>query len=241
MLLFDDMTSSSPGNHVPDVGVVDRSRGRARSLRVLLVESDRVAASEIEREFESSGVCLAIAHSLAEARVLLCQTIINVAIVEIFLSDGRGESLLPYIEGCPRQPAVIFTSARIMELQPSAWEYRPVTIPKPVEPEALLRITRTVARGFAQPFIGRFVRRFNLTKREAETTKLVAHGHRAKEISSQMHCSEKTVYSHLARACKKMGCSDYHEMVSLILRFSCHVLGHTPPDHVAFVDSDSDS
>jgi DNA-binding NarL/FixJ family response regulator len=193
-------------------------------------------AADIEREFERNGVVVTIARSLTAARVLLKKSIVDVVIVEIFLPDGRGESLLPDIEACARQPAVIVTSVDLTALQASALEYRPVTISKPVDPRALLRIARTVARGFARPVIGRFIRRFNLTKREAEATMLVSRGFKAKEIADRMRCSEKVVYAHLARACKKTGCHDYHEVVALILAFTCHVLGHTPPEHAAFVD-----
>ena len=82
--------------------------------------------------------------------------------------------------------------------------------------------------------MGRFARRFNLSNREAEATVLVARGQKAKEIAERMHCSEKTVYTHLQHACSKAGCQDYHELVGKLLAFTCHELGHTPPDLPAF-------
>jgi DNA-binding NarL/FixJ family response regulator len=230
------MTFDFPGNGNPDISPARAGPRSRKSIRVLLVENDRDVAAVIEREFERDGVSVAIAYTLADARALLQKSSVDVVIVETFLPDGRGESLLPDIEDCPRQPAVIVIGVGMSELQASALEYRPITISKPVDPRALLRIARIVARGFAQPVIGRFVRRFNLTKREAEATTLVSRGLKAKEIADRMSCSEKVVYAHLARACKKIGCHDYHELVALILAFTCQILGHTPPEHAAFVD-----
>lgn len=206
----------------------------SKPLLVLLVDDDCDAAITIKREFGRDGVSVTIASSVAEARALLRQRSIDVVILEICLPDGRGESLLPDVEACSRQPAVIIVSAFLPELQSSALEYHLVAISKPVAVSALLRIVRTVARGYAQAAIERFVKRFNLSSREAEATVCVARGLKAKEIAERMRCSEKTVYAHLSRACAKTGCHDYHEVLGMLLAFMCHMLGHTPPDHAAF-------
>lgn len=205
-----------------------------KQLRVLLVDDDLDAAIAIEREFGLNGVSVIRATSVADARVLLRQRPVDVVILEICLPDARGESLLPDIEACSRQPAVIIASAMLPALQSCALEYRPLAISKPVAAPALLRMVKTVARGYVGPAIERFVKRFNLSNREAEATVSVALGLKAKEIADHMHCSEKTVYAHLLRACAKTGCHDYHEVVGMLLAFTCQALGHTPPDHAAF-------
>jgi DNA-binding NarL/FixJ family response regulator len=161
---------------------------------------------------------------------------IDVVVLAAHLADGRGESLLADIEGCLRQPSVIMTGALVSDLQPFALQFRPVTVPKPVSAPALLAIVETVVGGYAVPAMTRFVARFGLSRREGQATVLLARGLRAKEIASEMCCSEKTVYAHLFRVCKKVDCSDSHEVVCKLLAFTCHTLGHTPPDHAAFVD-----
>ena len=206
----------------------------SKPLRVLLVDDDVDATTVIESEFGRNGVSVIVATNLAHARVLLRQRPVDVVLLEIYLPDGRGESLLPDIEACSRQPAVVITSAFLPDLQSCALEYRPLALSKPVDAHALLRMVRTVARGYAQPAMQRFIKRFNLTNREAEAIRFVARGLKAKEIAERMHCSEKTVYAHLLRACAKTGCQDYHEVVGKILAFTCSELGHTPPDHPAF-------
>lgn len=213
----------------------------SKPLRVLLVDDDADATTAIESEFGRNGVSVIVATNLADARVLLRHRPVDVVLLEIRLPDGRGESLLPDIEACSRQPALIITSAFLPGLQSCALEYRPLALSKPVDAHSLLRMVRTVARGYAQPAMERFIKRFNLTNLEAEAIRFVARGLKAKEIADRMHCSEKTIYAHLARACKKTGCNDYHEVVALILAFTCHALGHTPPEHAAFVDSVDDS
>jgi DNA-binding CsgD family transcriptional regulator len=78
------------------------------------------------------------------------------------------------------------------------------------------------------PIVHRFLQRFRLSTRETEAVIFMVHGLRAKQIAQHMCCSEKSVYAHLARGSKKVGCHDYHEVVCVLLAFACHVLNHDP-------------
>jgi DNA-binding NarL/FixJ family response regulator len=208
-----------------------------RLIRVLLVEADSCAAEAIARDFSRNSVDVTVECTVADARAFLRQSTnpIDVVILALCLPDGRGESLLPDIEACQRQPAVIVTSSFLPELGAEALAYRPVIVAKPVSTMALLRMVRTVVGGYARPVIKRFITSFDLSKRETEAIVLVAQGLKPKEIADRMHCSEPTAYGHLARVCAKIGCSDYHEVVARLFAFACQSLGHTPPDHRAFV------
>jgi DNA-binding CsgD family transcriptional regulator len=84
-----------------------------------------------------------------------------------------------------------------------------------------------------RPVLDRFLKRFNLSKRENEAVVLLAQGLRVKNIAHRMSCSEKTVYAHLARACKKTNCHDYHEVICMLLAFACHGLDKVLPQHFA--------
>jgi DNA-binding NarL/FixJ family response regulator len=207
-------------------------------IRVLLVEDDQGIAQAIVEDFVRNDVAVTLARTLAEARAILRKSfeVVDVVILELRLPDGRGESLLPDIEMLSRQPAVIVSSAFLPELRSDALEYRPVAIPKPVRTDELLRIVRTVAPGYTRPIIWRFAKRFDLSRRQRETVALLAQGNCAKQIAKCMCCSEKTVYAHLARICDKTGCHDYHALVGRLFAFACQTMGHTPPDHAAFVD-----
>jgi DNA-binding NarL/FixJ family response regulator len=193
------------------------------------------------RDFGRDGVTVTVVRTLVDARATLRQGSppVDVVILELRLPDGRGESLLPDIEECPRQAAAIITSAFLSDLQADALEYRPVAMAKPVGADALLRMVKTVAAGYVRPVIRRFARRFGLSKRETQTIALLAQGHGAKEIARRLACSDKTVYFHLAHICRKTKCHDYHEITGRLLAFTCQALGHTPPEHPAFVDAPS--
>jgi DNA-binding NarL/FixJ family response regulator len=214
------------------------STGPSRPISVLLVEDDPDITHAIVQDFGLGGVDVRVAPTLAAARELLRQqsTSIDIVILELRLPDGRGESLLPDIDACPRQPGAIITSAFLPELRAEALEYRPVAMAKPVSTAALLRVVRTVAAGYTMPLIRRFVRRFHLSRRETAAMALLAVGLNAKEIAFRLGCSEKTVYAHLARICAKTGSCDHYALVGRLLAFSCQATGHTPPDHAAFVD-----
>jgi DNA-binding NarL/FixJ family response regulator len=208
----------------------------ARPIGVLLVEGDQSVARDVVSDFGRNGAAVTVARTLADARALLrqCSAAVDAVILELYLPDGRGESLLPDIEALPRQPAVIITSTGSPELHADALTYRPLLFPKPISTAALLRVVRTVVAGYTQPMISRFVRRFELSRRETEAVMLLAQGLCVKEIALHMRCSEKMVYAHLAAVCRKAGCRDYHALVGRLLAFACQAMGHTPPDHAAF-------
>jgi DNA-binding NarL/FixJ family response regulator len=213
------------------------AKASGKSIPVLLVDDDSSAVDATVSHFSRNSLEVTVARTLADARAFLhdSPSSFDIVIFELRLPDGRGESLLPDIEACPRQPAMLIASAFLQELQSEALAYRPITVSKPVSPAALLRIVRTIVGGFARPVIERFITGMNLSKRETEALVLVAQGLRAKEIAGRMRCGEPTVYGHLASVCAKSGCSDYHEVVARLFAFACQAIGHTPPDHRAFV------
>src|ERR1041384_3181241 len=88
-----------------------------------------------------------------------------------------------------------------------------------------------------RPIVDSFLKAFKLTKRETEAAVLLVQGMRPKEMTEHMSCSEKTVYAHLARVCRKTGCRDHHEVLCAILVFACQgIVGGTEPERVALAD-----
>jgi DNA-binding NarL/FixJ family response regulator len=221
----------------------DRSAGGAiatgcKAIHALLVEADVRTAKAIAEDLSRNSVRVTAVGTLSDAKVFLrhSEIQIDVVILALRLPDGRGESLLRDIEALSRQPAVVITSAFLSELREDALEYRPVMVPKPVNTCALLRIVRTVASGYTRPIINRFITAYDLSRREKEALVLVSQGLKAKEVAVRMRCSEPTAYGHLARACTKIGCTDYHGILARLFAFACQAVGHTPPDHKAFTD-----
>lgn len=221
----------------PTAATTAEDAGKSSSpIRVLLLDDDPAVADDIVRNFTLNGLLVEVACTLAEARALLRERHrVDVAIVTLALPDGRGESLLADLESCTRQPAVIITNASAPDLEPGVLERRPVVVPKPVNPGALLRIVRTVARGYAGPGIRRFVDHFHLTKREAEATVLLTQGLGVKEIAQRMSCTDKAVYKNLASVCRRTRCCDAREVVCKVLAFAYDANGHTPLEFPAFV------
>ncbi len=58
-----------------------------------------------------------------------------------------------------------------------------------------------------------------LTTRETEIINLLLHGHRNRQISTNLHISEKTVSTHRTRAFEKLGVKTTAELVRLAMRF----------------------
>lgn len=217
------------------------ARCKGRPISVLLVDADLQFTRSVARNFGRNGLLVKVAGTLAEARVVLREdsTPLDVVVLALRLPDGRGESLLAELDVRPRQPAVIMTTALAPEFESSAFEYRPVTVLKPVSGASLKRLVQSVARGYAWPAIKRFTRLFGLTKREEEVTTFLAHGLMPKEIADRLHCREKAVYAVLARVCKKTHCLDYHQVLGRLFEFACQALGRTLPEYPAIPDEEN--
>jgi len=80
-------------------------------IHVLLVEDEEAHAELIRRAFEDQEglIRLTVAGSLAQARACLTESLPDLAIVDLFLPDGRGIELLCEEEE-PRYPVVVITS-----------------------------------------------------------------------------------------------------------------------------------
>lgn len=92
----------------------------------------------------------------------------------------------------------------------------------------------TIDSSSVRPVLNSYFERFRLSARETEAIVFLAQGQRAKEIAEHMSCSEKTVYAHLARVCKKTNCRDFHEVVCAILAFACDILDDAARKHPSF-------
>lgn len=199
--------------------------GHSGPIHVLLLEDNLEVAKTIEREFREDGLSVTSACNIGQASAALCSHEIDVVFMELRLPDEHAEAILPKLEVCRHQPALVIVSSHLPDLGAPALEYRPIAISKPVPLRELLCLIRRLVPRRVPHVLEQFVKRFRLTRREAEATMLVARGLKAKEISDRMLCTEKTVYAHLLRTCSKVGCRDYHELVGRILAFTCQLLG----------------
>lgn len=206
------------------------------TIRVLLVEDDQSVADPIRRHFGHVGVPVTVASTIADAQRVLCTTGVDVLVLKSQLPDGAGETLLPEIDCLRRQPAVLITGTCIHELQPGSLQYRPIAIPEGAAPYPLLRMVRTLARGYSRSIITRFALRFKLSRRETEALVLLSRGLKAKGIASHMGCTDPTAYGHLTRICEKTHSSDTYEVLAKLLAFACQALGHTPLEYPALAE-----
>lgn len=82
-----------------------------------------------------------------------------------------------------------------------------------------------------ETLIERFGAPFRFNARETQILTAFGHGLHAKEVAHRLLCSEKTVYAHVARACRKAGCRDYRELTCALLRFCCQFLPESQREH----------
>lgn len=197
-------------------------------LSALLVEGDQVGALTFSQSLARYGIVIDIAASLSRARRLLRLSgdRMDVVVLDPQLPDGRGEDLLPEIEGLAKQPGVIILSDYPDDVRPDAMSYRAIWVAKMVKPPALAAIMRRVASGHAQNILHRFAKRFRLTRKETVVLDGVARGVGPKQLALDLRCSTQAVYALLAKVSAKTNCASYPCVMAKLFQFSCHGLGH---------------
>ena len=197
-------------------------------INVLFVEDMAPCARAFKRALEAYDIDIVVAADLAQARRLIreCGEQFDAVLLDLQLPDGRGEDLLPEIEGLARQPGIVILSDFLDQVRPEVTSYRAVLAPKTIAPSALASILHQGASGYANDTLTRFARNYKLTSKETEILARVARGASPKQTAAELACSVQVVYVHLAGVCSKTSCASYHEVVAKLFQFSCHGLGH---------------
>lgn len=194
-------------------------------MRVLLVDDHQSFRQPLAfmLDREPNITIIGQAGSLAEALPFLPQT--DVALIDLDLPDGQGETLIPALKSAnPGAKAVVLTAsestaatARAVEAGAVGVLHKSLTVEEviaaiwrleagepllsPIETIELLRLVgqqREKERA-AQAAIAR------LTRREREVLDALSHGLHDREIAERLHVSTETVRTHMVNILHKLG------------------------------------
>ena len=189
---------------------------------VLVVEDEPLLQQRLRQVLRQLGYeddALIFTGTLAEARAVVAEEPVGLALVDLRLPDGNGQSLIEEL----RAEELILSALRA-----GATGY---VLKQRDDFEVMLSI-RSVLRGGApiDPFIARRILQLlpmrapkpagtatpaahsgeldvGLTPREAEILRLVADGMSNREIANEVHLSRHTVESHVKRIYRKLAVS----------------------------------
>ncbi|MGE8493522.1 response regulator [Comamonas sp.] len=204
---------------------------------VLVVEDEPLLQQRLRQVLHQLGYeddALIFAGTLAEARAVVAEGPVGLALVDLRLPDGNGQSLIEELRAEDPGLGILVVSAWSSEdlilsaLRAGATGY---VLKQRDDFEVMLSI-RSVLRGGApiDPFIARRILQLlplrapkpadhavpaasggepdvGLTPREAEILRLVADGMSNREIANEVHLSRHTVESHVKRIYRKLAVS----------------------------------
>lgn len=204
---------------------------------VLVVEDEPLLQERLRQVLKQLGYendALIFTSTLAEARAVVAEGPVGLALVDLRLPDGNGQSLIEELRAEDPGLGILVVSAWSSEelilsaLRAGATGY---VLKQRDDFEVMLSI-RSVLRGGApiDPFIARRILQLlpmrapkpadsaaaaphggepdvGLTPREAEILRLVADGMSNREIADEVHLSRHTVESHVKRIYRKLAVS----------------------------------
>ena len=204
---------------------------------VLVVEDEPLLQQRLRQVLRQLGYeddALIFTGTLAEARAVVAEEPVGLALVDLRLPDGNGQSLIEELRAEDPGLGILVVSAWSSEelilsaLRAGATGY---VLKQRDDFEVMLSI-RSVLRGGApiDPFIARRILQLlpmrapkpagsatpaahsgeldvGLTPREAEILRLVADGMSNREIADEVHLSRHTVESHVKRIYRKLAVS----------------------------------
>ena len=187
--------------------------------RVLFVDDDEGLRALVSNALTEAGYEAILASSAEEALVRMRESQPRLAILDVNLPGVSGYELCRRIkeEVDPRLP-VIFLSGdrtesfdRVAGLLLGADDY----MVKPFATDELIVRVRSVLRR-SSPGIPQ--RMAELTRRELEVLRLLAHGQSQKEIADQLVISPKTVGTHIEHILEKLGVRSRSQAIALAYR-----------------------
>ena len=187
------------------------------AVSVFLVEPEPLVARSLRRVFEADATIEVRGEAAHPDAPALAEAAADVVLVDV---DGLPLTLEEAIAACAHaspqsRVCVLSAQLRVRVMQRALAAKADAYVVRDVSPATLVEVVRTVARGeyYADPRLaGALLRRrssrvqssHELSGREHEIVRLIAHGLSNREIGRRLMVSEKTVKNHVSHILAKL-------------------------------------
>ncbi len=193
--------------------------------RILAVDDHVPITSVISRSLGRFGFDVTAANTFADAKTVLTgKRRFDAVFLDLNLGDGRGEDLIPFIDGEPRPATIVLSGEldadRVMHLSDQC----DLILPKPFNADTLVHaVWRTTQNGRLAQVVATYSQAHKLTNQEQQVGFAAAEGLSAEETSDRLGCCPNTLRTHWQRIREKTGCATKTAVLAALLH---HVLGH---------------
>lgn len=195
-------------------------------LRLLLVDDHPIVLGGLEAALAGYAEVQVVARasSLAEAKVILSDSSVDVALVDVRLPDGNGFELLEWAVSLERRPwFMMLTTFTAPQYVATAIRLgaRGFLVKTARTEDIVIALRRVAAGGLAfmtDADEGQLPSVPSLSERELQIVAAIVAGHPNKGIGAALGISQKTVEWYLARLFRRLGVQSRSELAATATR-----------------------
>lgn len=196
-----------------------------RELRVLFVEDDDSLATKIARGLTRRGCTVTRAGTLRAAELAISDEDPDVALLDLALPDGRGDTLIPSLRQKSNNPAIVILSGHVDAKTAVALAVDcDLVIPKPADLATLIEGLDSVTGDTRlRGVIHGYCKHEYLSPREQEAVWTAVQGLNNVQAADEMGVTENTLRTHWTHIFQKSGLSSQRDVVAAAMRFTFRV------------------
>jgi len=179
------------------------------------VHDDLGVGNAVALACAARAIDVVLAQSIPDALLALERIVFELLVLDLWVSDERGERAIEYLEFIPACPRVVIWSDSIDTLDLDSLCVPPsLVLPRGIQLPVLAKFLEHAIGDPLHAGIVRFSKKYNFSRRQIDILGALVAGARGTLVSKSLSSSPETVRVHLHRMFERAQCYSQSELVA---------------------------